>query len=281
MNIMFTAPTAVRMWMSHGEEAPAKFDLSRLRLLACAGEPLNPEAHRWAQKHLVGQGNGLVVDNFWQTEIGAPVLGTLPTFEARPGRVGKAMPGVAATVVDREGRPVADDQCGLLVLSRPVPYMFRTIWNDHARYRAYWSEVPGFYCAGDAACRDAQGYFAMLGRADDGLNVAGHHIGTAEVEGSLQRHPAVAESAVVGLPDPIKGESIKAFVVVKAGVELGPGLIGSLRDHVREDLGALATPTEIELRASLPKTRSGQILRRALRAEALGQDPGDLSTLAD
>jgi acetyl-CoA synthetase len=281
VNVMFTAPTAVRMWMSHGGEAPSKFDLSKLRLMACAGEPLNPEAHRWAQKFLVGQGNGMVVDNFWQTEIAGPVLGTLPTFEARPGKVGKPLPGVGAAVVDKNGQPVPDNQGGLLVLTGPVPYMLRTVWNDQPRYEAYWKEIPGFYCAGDVAVRDTEGYFAVLGRADDVLNVAGHRIGTADVEGCLQRHPAVAESAVVGLPDPIKGESIMAFVVVKAGVEVGPGLIGSLKDHVREDLGAIATPATIEIRTSLPKTRSGKIVRRALKAEALGQDPGDLSTLAD
>ena len=281
VNVMFTAPTAVRMWMSHGGDAPSKFDLSKLRLMACAGEPLNPEAHRWAQKYLVGQANGMVVDNWWQTEIAGPVLGTLPTFEARPGKVGKPLPGVEAAVVDKQGNPVPDNQGGLLVLTKPLPYMLNTVWNDPKRYDAYWQDIPGCYCAGDVAIKDNDGYFAVLGRADDVLNVAGHRIGTADVEGCLQRHPAVAESAVVGLPDPIKGETIKAFVVVKAGVETGPGLIASLKDHVREDLGAIAQPSDIEIRASLPKTRSGKIVRRALKAEALGQDPGDLSTLAD
>ena len=183
VDVMFTAPTAVRMWMSHGAAAPARFDLSRLRLLACAGEPLNPEAHRWAQQHLVGQGNGFVVDNWWQTEIAAPVLGTLPTFEARPGRVGKAMPGADVAIVDREGRELPPDTGGLLAMRAPLPYMLRTVWNDHARYQAYWSQIPGMYVAGDVAVRDADGYVAVLGRADDVLNVAGHRIGTADVEG--------------------------------------------------------------------------------------------------
>jgi acetyl-CoA synthetase len=269
------------MWMSHGSEAPEKFDLSKLRLMACAGEPLNPEAHRWAQKYLVGQGNGMVVDNWWQTEIAGPVIGTLPTFEARPGKAGKPMPGAQIAVVNRDGSPVPDGQGGLLVIKFPLPYMLRTVWNDPQRYEDYWKDIPGCYSAGDVAVKDADGYIAVLGRADDVLNVAGHRIGTADVEGSLIRHPAVAESAVVGIPDPIKGESIKAFVVVKAGVSTGPGLIASLKDHVREDLGGIATPTDIEIRASLPKTRSGKIVRRALKAEAMGQDPGDLSTLAD
>ncbi|MCE1230159.1 MAG: acetate--CoA ligase, partial [Firmicutes bacterium] len=281
VNVMFTAPTAVRMWMSHGDAAPGKFDLSRLRLLACAGEPLNPEAHRWAQQHLVGQSNGMVVDNWWQTEIAGPVIGTLTTFEARPGKAGKPMPGADLAVVNRDGTPVPDGHGGLLVMRRPLPYMLRTVWNDPARYEDYWTDIPGCYSAGDVAVKDADGYIAVLGRADDVLNVAGHRIGTADLEGSLIRHPAVAESAVVGIPDPIKGESIKAYVVVKPGTAVGPGLIASLKDHVREDLGGIATPSEIEIRDSLPKTRSGKIVRRALKAWALGQDPGDLSTLAD
>jgi len=281
VNLMFTAPTAIRMWMSHGSEAPRRYDLSRLRLIACAGEPLNPEAHRWAQHHLVGQSNGLVVDNFWQTEIAAPVLGTLPTFEVRPGKVGKPLPGVEAAVVDRDGNEVPDGEGGLLVLRRPLPYMLRTVWNDHARYERYWTQVPGVYAAGDIAFRDADGYFAVLGRADDVLNVAGHRIGTADVESSLLRHPSVAESAVVGLPDPVKGERIKAFVVLRSGVEASPGLIASLKDHVRQDLGPIAQPSEIEVRETLPKTRSGKIMRRYLRAVDLGEDPGDLTTLAD
>ncbi|MFN8010779.1 MAG: acetate--CoA ligase [Holophagaceae bacterium] len=281
VNVMFTAPTALRMWMSHGSEAPSRFDLSKLRLLACAGEPLNPEAHRWAQAVLVSQGDGMVVDNWWQTEIAGPVLGTQPTFEARLGKVGKPLPGVEAAVVDRDGSPVPDGQGGLLVLRRPLPYMLRTVWNDPSRYEAYWKDIPGCYCAGDVAVKDEDGYFAVLGRADDVLNVAGHRIGTADVEGCLLRHPAVAESAVVGLPDAIKGESIKAFVVLKPGTAQGAGLLASLKDHVREDLGPIATPSDIEFLPTLPKTRSGKIVRRYLKAQALGLDPGDLSTLAD
>jgi acetyl-CoA synthetase len=281
VNVMFTAPTAVRMWMSHGPDAPARYDLARLRLVACAGEPLNPEAHRWAQENLVGQSGGMVVDNWWQTEIAGPVLGTLPTFEARPGKVGKPMPGVVADVVDREGKTLPPGSGGLLVLRRPLPYMLRTVWGDHSRYAKYWEQLPGMYTAGDIAVRDQDGYFAVLGRADDVMNVAGHRIGTADVEGSLVRHKAVGEAAVIGLPDPLKGERIKAFVVLRKGVEAGPGLIASLKDHVRQDLGPIAQPSEIEVRDSLPKTRSGKIVRRYLKAIELGEDPGDLSTLAD
>ncbi len=281
VNLLFTAPTAMRMFMSHGAEAPARYDLSRLRFIACAGEPLNPEAHLWAQKNLVGQSGGMVVDNFWQTEIAAPVLGTLPTFEARPGKVGKPLPGVFADIVDKDGNSLPDGQGGLLVLRRPLPYMLRTVWGDHARYEKYWQQIPGCYTCGDIAVRDKDGWFAVLGRSDDVLNVAGHRIGTADVEGSLLRHPAVAESAVVGLPDPIKGERIKAFVVLKPGMTQGAGLIGSLKDHVRQDLGPIAQPSDIEIVASLPKTRSGKIVRRFLKAKEMGEDPGDLSTLAD
>jgi acetyl-CoA synthetase len=281
VNILFAAPTAVRMWMSHGAEVPARYDLTRLRLLACAGEPLNAEAQHWAQRNLVGQSDGFVVDNWFQTEVAGPVLGTLPTFAARPGKVGKPLPGVDAAIVDAEGKPVPDGSGGLLVLRQPLPYMLRTVWNDPARYASYWNQIPGVYTAGDLAVRDADGYFAVLGRADDVLSVAGHRIGTAEVEGSLLRHPAVAESAVIGLPDAIKGERIKAFVVLRPGVRAAPALTASLKDHVRQDLGPIAMPSEIELRDSLPKTRSGKIVRRYLRAIELGQDPGDLSTLAD
>jgi acetyl-CoA synthetase len=281
VDVMFTAPTAVRMWMSHGGDAPSRYDLRKLRLIACAGEPLNPEAHHWAQAHLVGQSKGMVVDNWWQTEIAAPVLGTMPTFDARPGKVGKPMPGADVAVVDPDGKPVADGQGGLLVIRRPLPYMLRTVWNDHPRYEKYWSQIPGVYTAGDIAFRDRDGYFAVLGRADDVMNVAGHRIGTADVESSLLRHPAVAESAVVGLPDPVKGERIKAFVVLRPGVPQGAGVIASLKDHVRQDLGPIATPSDVDLRASLPKTRSGKIMRRYLKAVEMGQDPGDLSTMAD
>ena len=281
VNVMFTAPTALRMWMSHGGEVPQKYDLSRLRLIACAGEPLNPEAHRWAQKYLVSQSNGMVVDNWWQTEIAGPVLGTLPSFEARLGKVGKPMPGVRAEIVTKDGKPVPPNHGGLLTIKDPLPYMLQTVWNDPARYEEYWSQIPGVYSAGDVALMDQDGWFAVLGRADDVMNVAGHRIGTADVEGSLLRHPAVAESAVIGLPDALKGERIKAYVVLKPGTTGGPGIVASLKDHVREDLGPIAQPSEIELTAALPKTRSGKIVRRLLKAQSMGEDPGDLSTLAD
>ena len=192
-------------------------------------------------------------------------------LDAKP-KAGAALPG---------GNAHPFDWTMLRGWRAPLPWMLRTVWNDHARYEAYWRQVPGCYTAGDVAVIDEDGYVAVLGRADDVLNVAGHRIGTADVEGSLLRHPAVAESAVIGLPDPIKGERIKAYVVVKPGQAAGPGLVASLKDHVRLDLGPIAQPSEVEVRASLPKTRSGKIVRRMLKAEAMGVDPGDLSTLAD
>jgi acetyl-CoA synthetase len=281
IDVMLATPTAVRIWMGHGPAAPARHDLKRLRIVGCAGEPLDPEAQQWASQHLVGQSGGMVLDNFLQTEVAAPVLGTLPTFDARPGKVGKPLPGVDAAVVDRDGNEVPAGTAGLLVLRRPLPYMLRTIWNDPARYERYWSQIPGVYAAGDIVVKDRDGYFAMLGRADDMMTVAGTRIGSAEIESSLARHPAVAESAAVGLPDAVKGERIKAFVVLRPEVKRTPGLIGSLKDHVRQDLGPIATPSEIEIRTAVPKTQSGQLMRRYLKAVEMGEDPGDLSAMAD
>lgn len=280
VNVMFTAPTAVRMFKKYGAEHVEKYDTSSLRLLACAGEPLNPEAHQWAQENIVGK-HGYVVDNWWQTEIAAPVLGTLPAFSSKLGKVGKPMPGVVAEVVSPDGAQVKPNQGGLLIIKRPLPYMMRTIWGDDERYRKYWEDFPGCYTSGDVAFYDQDGYFCVLGRADDVMNVAGHRIGTAEVESAFITHPSVAEAAVVGLPDDVKGERIKGFVVLKAGHQPTDNLRAVLRDHVRRELGPIATPSEIEFRDTLPKTRSGKIVRRLLKAQSLGEDAGDLSTLSD
>lgn len=280
VNLMFTAPTAIRMFMKYGKEHLQDYDISTLRMISCAGEPLNPEAHQWAQDNIVGK-NGFVVDNWWQTELASPVLGTLPTMNAKLGKVGKPMPGVVADILSHEGITVSPNTGGTLVLRRPVPYMMNTIWNDDARYRQYWEEFPGCYTSGDVAFYDEDGYFCVLGRSDDVMNVAGHRIGTAEVESAFITHPAVAESAVIGLPDEIKGERIKGYVVLRAEHEASENMKAILRDHVRRELGPIATPSEIEFVASLPKTRSGKIVRRLLKAQSLGQDPGDLSTLSD
>lgn len=283
VNVMFTAPTAVRMFMKFGGEFPAKYDLSSLRFIGVAGEPLNPEAHQWAVEHLMDGGKrGFVADNWWQTELGAPTLGTPLALEAHPGFVGVPLPGVEAAVVDMNGDEVAPGTGGLLALKRPFPSMMRTVWGNPARYTQYWNEIPGqVYAAGDVASRTTEGYFSVLGRADDVLNVAGHRIGTADVESALVSHGSVAEAAVIGIPDPIKGESIKAFVVLRAGKEKSDALREEIVRHVRLELGPIAAPSELVMADKLPKTRSGKILRRLLRAQEMGKDPGDLSTLEE
>jgi acetyl-CoA synthetase len=267
------------MWMRFGEAYPARHDLSRLRVLAVAGEPLNPEAFRWAQRHLAGD-HGWVMDNWWQTELGGPTLGTLAVQACRPGFVGRPLPGVEAEVVSDTGEVLPPGRGGLLALSRPFPHMLRTVYGDPERYEAAWRELPGFYLTGDVAVRDEEGRFSVLGRADDVLKVAGHRIGSADVESALVSHEAVAEAAVVGRPDEIKGEAIVAFVVLRQSFA-GGDLRDKLIHHVREVLGPVATPAEVNFVDKLPKTRSGKIMRRLLKAQELGEDPGDLSTLED
>jgi acetyl-CoA synthetase len=277
---MFTAPTALRMFMRYGEKYPQQYDLSSLRVIACAGEPLNPEAWRWAQTHLAGDGKwGYVVDNWWQTELAAPVLGTPPCLPMRPGKAGIALPGTEVDVIDESGKPAAPGVGGRLVLKRPFPYMLRTVWGNAARYERDWQQVPGCYVTGDVAVKDKDGYIAVLGRADDVLNVAGHRIGTAEIESALVSHPAVAEAAAIGLPDALKGEVIKVFVQTRADHAPSDALSAALIEHVRRELGPIATPSALEFVAALPKTRSGKILRRFLKAKETGTDVGDVSTM--
>lgn len=277
---MFTAPTALRMFMRYGEAYPAAHDLTSLRVIACAGEPLNPEAWRWAQTHLAGDGKwGYVIDNWWQTELGCPVLGTPPSMGMRPGKVGIALPGCEADIVDEDGKAVPPNVGGRLVLKRPFPSMLRTVWRDPARYERDWKYFLGCYVTGDVAMKDKDGYIAVLGRSDDVLNVAGHRIGTAEVESALVSHPAVAEAAAIGVPDPLKGESIKAFVQVRVDHVPSDALGAALIEHVRRELGPIAAPSSLEFVASLPKTRSGKILRRFLKAKEQGVDAGDVSTM--
>jgi acetyl-CoA synthetase len=275
---MFTAPTALRMFMRYGEAIPSKYELTTLRVIACAGEPLNPEAWRWAQTYLAGDGKwGYVVDNWWQTELGGPTIGTPPSMAMRPGKAGVALPGVEADVVDVEGNAIPPNTGGRLILKRPFPHMMRTVWNNDARYRQDWA--GGVYVTGDVAIKDPDGYISVIGRADDVLNVAGHRIGTAEVESALVSHHCVAEAAVIGIPDPIKGESIKAFVLLRAGQNATDELNIQLVEHVRRELGPIATPSAIQFVPSLPKTRSGKIMRRLLKAQETGQEIGDISTL--
>jgi len=275
---LFTAPTTIRMWMKFGEEYPARYDRSSLRLLICAGEPLNPEAYTWARRN-AREGGAEVRDNWWQTETAGPTIATLPAMASKPGRAGKPLPGQEARIVDHEGKLAAPGKGGFLQLTRPWPQMLRTVWNNPARYEEYWDTIPGGYTAGDVATIDEDGYIAVLGRADDVLNVAGHRIGTADVESALVGHPAVAEAAAIGVPDPLKGEAIKVFVILRAGHTWSEALRDELIARVRHDLGPIATPSAIEAVAQLPKTRSGKIMRRILKAQEMGVDPGDLTTL--
>jgi acetyl-CoA synthetase len=275
---LFTAPTTLRMFMKFGPQYPEAHDLSSLRIMICAGEPLNPEAYLWAKQH-VNNGKVTICDNWWQTETAGPTIGTLPSMEVRVGRAGKPFPGYTVKVLDRQGQAVAPHNGGLLVIEGAWPQMFRSIWGDEERYLDYWRTIPPYYTAGDVATVDEDGYISVIGRFDDVLNVAGHRIGTADVESALVSHPTVAEAAVIGKPDPIKGEAIKAFVTLKVGQTASDTLKSELGEHVRRELGPIASLSELEFVVSLPKTRSGKIMRRVLKARELGIDPGDLTTI--
>jgi acetyl-CoA synthetase len=281
VNIFYTAPTAIRMFMRFGEEWPAKYDLSSLRILGSVGEPINPEAWEWYYKH-IGRERCVIVDTWWQTETGAHMITTIPSYPAKPGKAGKPFFTIEPAVVDSQGNPLPPNTVGNLVIKSPWPSMLRTCWGDPERYEKYWTAIPGqVYFTGDLATYDEEGYIMILGRADDVLNVAGHRIGTMEVESALVDHPAVAEAAVIGKPHEIKGESIKAFVILKKGVEPSDRLKEEIKQHVRQVLGAIAVPDEIEFVEKLPKTRSGKIMRRVLKAQELGLPVGDISTLED
>ena len=283
VNVIFTAPTALRMLMRYGESYPQQYNLRSLRFLTCAGEPLNPEALRWTYQYICGSGEwGHVVDNWWQTETGGPCLGTTATMPVRPGRVGKPLPGAVMDIVDREGHPITEpDKGGLLVIQKPFPHFFRTVFGDPERYARDWNTIPGYYFTGDVSLRDADGYYMVVGRADDVLNVSGHRIGSAEVESALVSHSAVAEAAVIGKPDEVRGESIKGFVTLRMGNDPTEDMVTALKAHVRHELGPIAVPSEIEFTPTLPKTRSGKIMRRLLKAQELGLDPGDITTLEE
>ena len=280
VNVFYTAPTAIRMFMRYGEEWPAKYDLSSLRILGSVGEPINPEAWWWYYKH-IGREKCAIVDTWWQTETGAHMITTIPSYPAKPGKAGKPFFTIEPEVVDKDGNKVPPNTVGFLVIKSPWPSMLRTCWGEPERYEKYWNTIKGVYFAGDLASYDEEGYIMILGRADDVINVAGHRIGTMEVESALVDHPAVAEAAVIGKPHEVKGESIKAFVVLKKGAEPSEKLVEELKLHVRNILGPIAVPDEIEFREKLPKTRSGKIMRRILKAEELGLDVGDVSTLEE
>ncbi|HEV2883622.1 MAG TPA: acetate--CoA ligase [Pyrinomonadaceae bacterium] len=283
VNIFYTAPTAIRAFIKWGEEWPLKHDLSSLRLLGTVGEPINPEAWMWYHR-TIGRGVCPIVDTWWQTETGAimisPIPGATPT---KPGSATKPFPGIEADVMTREGVAVGPNEGGYLVIKRPWPSMLRTIWGDDARYREqYWSQIENIYFAGDGARRDADGYFWIMGRIDDVINVSGHRLGTAEVESALVSHFAVAEAAVVARPDELKGSAIIAFVTLEGSHSPSDQLNAELRAHVVKEIGALARPDEIRFSDALPKTRSGKIMRRLLREIATsGTVAGDVTTLED
>ncbi len=285
VSVFYTAPTAIRALMKLGEEVPGRYDLSRLRLLGSVGEPINPEAWMWYHR-VIGGGRCPIVDTWWQTETGAILMSPLPGATAtKPGSCTVPLPGIEADVVDESGASVSRaDTGGYLVVRKPWPSMLRTLWGDNERYRAaYWSRFNGrFYVAGDSAHRDGDGYFWILGRVDDVLNVSGHRLGTMEIESALVSHPRVAEAAVVGKPHEIKGESVFAYVVCRGARPTGDTrqLVAELRDWVGQQLGAIAKPEHIRFADNLPKTRSGKIMRRLLRSIARGEDIiQDVSTL--
>ncbi|MGE4553732.1 MAG: acetate--CoA ligase [Desulfovibrionaceae bacterium] len=276
VNVFYTAPTTVRMLMRFGPQYPKMHDLSSLRILGSVGEPISPEAWMWLYKH-VGDGHCPVLDTWWQTETGTYMIAPLPVSLLKPGSVARALPGVAADVVDRQGEPVEPGMGGLLVLRGPWPAMMTGLYNDPEGYKRYFEQVPGAYVAGDVARRDADGYYWIKGRADDVLIIAGHRVGTADLEAAFSSHPAVSESAVIGVPDRIRGEVAKGFVVLNPGWVASDDLRAELTRHLKNELGPVAVLGAIEFRDKLPRTRSGKILRRVLKAEELGQPlPDDL-----
>jgi acetyl-CoA synthetase len=284
VTVFYTAPTAIRAFMKWGDDHPAKHDLSRLRLLGSVGEPINPEAWMWYHEH-IGHKRCPIVDTWWQTETGAIVISPLPgVTETKPGSATKPLPGYFAALLDSEAGEIPVGG-GLLCLTRPWPSMLRTIWGDDDRYvQTYFSKWPGrpdLYFPGDGAKLDEDGYYWILGRVDDVLNVAGHRIGTMEVESALVEHHAVAEAAVVGKAHDLKGQAISAFVTLRLGNTPSVALRDELREFVCQKIGSLARPDDILFSADLPKTRSGKIMRRLLRDIAEGRALGDTTTLAD
>ncbi|OPY36271.1 MAG: Acetyl-coenzyme A synthetase [Methanoregula sp. PtaU1.Bin051] len=280
ITIFYTAPTAIRMFMKMGESWPNKYNLNSLRIIGSVGEPLNPEAFEWYY-HVIGKDKTPILDTWWQTETGMLLITTVLGEPLRPGFAGKPIPGIIADVVDKNGKSVPPGTGGFLIIKAPWPSMLRTVYKDDERYRKYWYTIDGVYTAGDLAVKGKDGYIMILGRSDDIIIVAGHNIGTAEVESALVSHHAVAEAAVIGKPDMVKGNSIKAFVILRVGNQQSDKLMQELIYHVRNTLGPIAVPQEIEFVEKLPKTRSGKIMRRVLKAKELGMDPGDVSTLEE
>jgi acetyl-CoA synthetase len=283
VTILYTAPTAIRAFMKWGEQFPRRHDLSSLRLLGTVGEPINPEAWMWYHE-VIGGGRCPIVDTWWQTETGAIMIAPLPgATPTRPGSATRPLPGIVPDIVTRDGQSLGANQGGLLIVRQPWPAMLRTIHGDDERFKLqYWSDIPGCYFTGDGARRDAEGNYWIMGRVDDVLNVAGHRLSTMEIESALVAHPAVAEAAVVGKPDELRGQAIAAFVTLESDRLPSDALKKELRDWVVKEIGALARPDDIRFTESLPKTRSGKIMRRLLRDIAAGREStGDTTTLED
>jgi acetyl-CoA synthetase len=281
ITVLYTAPTAIRGLMRFGDAWPNKHDLSSLRLLGTVGEPINPEAWRWYHR-VIGKERCPIIDTWWQTETGGFMITPLPVTPLKPGSATNPFPGIVADIVDEEGNTVAPNADGYLVIKHPWPSMLRTVYGDPDRYvQQYWSQYKkqGWYLAGDSARKDEDGYFWVIGRIDDVIKVSGYRLGTAEIESALVSHKDVAEAAVIGVPDDVKGNIIYAYVILKADAETRDSLEDELKKHVRHVMGPIAVPARIEAVDKLPKTRSGKIMRRVLRARALGQDVGDISTL--
>jgi acetyl-CoA synthetase len=281
INILYTAPTAIRGLMRFGESWVNRHDLRSLRLLGSVGEPINPEAWKWYFR-VVGKEKCPIMDTWWQTETGMFMITPLPSMPLKPGSGTKPFPGLDMDIVDENGTPVKPNEEGFLIIKNPWPSMIRTVWKDPERYiEQYWSKYPGAYLTGDSARRDEDGYYWVIGRVDDVIKVSGYRLGTAEIESALVSHSAVAEAAAIGLPHEVKGNAIYCYVILKAGIGKSTQLVEELRQHVSHEVGPIAKPEHIEIVDTLPKTRSGKIMRRVLKAKALGQDPGNLSTLEE
>jgi acetyl-CoA synthetase len=281
VNVLYTSPTAIRGLMRFGDAWVKKHDLSSLRLLGSVGEPINPEAWRWYY-NTIGNARCPIMDTWWQTETGMFMITPSPTVDLKPGSGTFPFPSLVMDILDEQGNSVAANEEGFLVIKTPWPSMMRTIYGDDQRYKEqYWGKYPGMYFTGDSARRDDDGYFWIIGRVDDVIKVSGYRLGTAEIESALVSHPAVAEAAAIGLPHEVKGNAIYTYVILRNGFNASEELREALSNHVRSEVGPIAKPESIEFVDSLPKTRSGKIMRRVLKAKAQGIDPGNLSTLED
>jgi len=281
ITVMYTAPTAIRGLMRFGPAWPNRHDLSSLRLLGSVGEPINPEAWKWYYE-VIGKKRCPIMDTWWQTETGGFMITPVPSFPLKPGSATRPFPGIEVDVVDEEGNSVPAGHDGLLVVKKPWPGMLRTVYGDAERYqKQYWSRFPGWYLTGDSARKDEDGYIWVIGRIDDVIKVSGYRLGTAEVESGLVSHQAVAEAAAIGIPDELKGNIIYAYCILRNGFEASTTLEESLKKHIRDEIGPIAVPAHIEFVKMLPKTRSGKIMRRVLKARAMGVPEGDTSTLEE